>query len=88
MYLKDVLRLKKSIWNALVLQVNDLFAKQKLNGHVLAYVKDEGNNLSTMTLIWYYFNCVLPNFKNVNSFCRCLLGPCHVQVLLVCHKWY
>jgi hypothetical protein len=35
----------------LALQVIDLFAKHKLNGHVLAYVKDEGNNIFTMTLI-------------------------------------
>jgi hypothetical protein len=29
----------KTIRNALALQVNDLFAKQKLNAHVLTYVK-------------------------------------------------
>jgi hypothetical protein len=56
---------EKSTWNALALQVNDLFAKHKLNGHVVVYVKDEGSNLSTMILIWSYFNCVLSNFRDV-----------------------
>jgi len=39
----------KTIRSALALQVNDLLAKHKLNAYVLAYVKDEGNNFSTMT---------------------------------------
>lgn len=68
--------IQQSTWSVLALQLNDLFAKHKLNGHVLTYVKDEGNNIST--LIWSYFNCVLSNSRDVNSFCRCLLGPCHV----------
>jgi hypothetical protein len=35
--------------NAITLQVNDLLAKHEVNVCVFAYVKDEGNNLSTMT---------------------------------------
>jgi hypothetical protein len=35
--------------NAMAIQVNDVLAKHGLNTHVLAYVKDEGNNLATMT---------------------------------------
>ncbi len=41
----------ETIGNALALQVNDLFAKHKLNAYVFTYVKDEGNNFSTMTSI-------------------------------------
>jgi hypothetical protein len=35
--------------NAMVLQVNEVLAKHGLNVRVIAYVKDEGGNLSTMT---------------------------------------
>jgi hypothetical protein len=35
--------------NAISLQVNDLLAKHERNACVFAYVKDEGNNISTMT---------------------------------------
>jgi hypothetical protein len=38
--------------------------------------------------LYSYFNFVLLDFKYVSSFCKCLLGPCHVQVLLICHIWY
>jgi len=41
----------ETIGNALALQVNDLFAKHKLNVYVLTYAKDEGNKISTMTSI-------------------------------------
>jgi hypothetical protein len=41
----------KTIKNVLALQMNDLFAKDKLNVYVLAYVKNEGNNLSTMNFV-------------------------------------
>jgi len=40
-----------TIRNVLALQMNDLFAKHKLNVYVFAYVKNEGNNLSTMTFV-------------------------------------
>ncbi len=42
----------ETIGNVLALQVNDLFAKHKLTTYVLTYVKDEGNNFSTMTSIF------------------------------------
>jgi len=42
----------ETIGNVLALQVNDLFAKHKLTAYVLTYVKDEGNNFSTMTSIF------------------------------------
>jgi hypothetical protein len=42
----------ETIGNALALQVNDLFAKHKLTAYVLTYVKDEGNNFSTMTFVF------------------------------------
>jgi hypothetical protein len=35
--------------SAMALQVNDVLTKHGLNARVLAYVKDEGSNLSTMT---------------------------------------
>jgi hypothetical protein len=34
--------------NAMVIQVNDVFAKHGLSTHVLAYIKNEGNNLATI----------------------------------------
>ncbi len=34
---------------AMVIQVNNVFAKHGLNIHIFAYVKNEGNNLATMT---------------------------------------
>jgi hypothetical protein len=35
--------------NAMVIQMNNVFAKHGLSIHILAYVKNEGNNLATMT---------------------------------------
>jgi hypothetical protein len=35
--------------NPMALQVNDVLAKHGLDAHVLAYVKNEGSNLSIMT---------------------------------------
>jgi hypothetical protein len=35
--------------NAMVIQVNDVFAKHGLTTHILAYVKNEGSNLAAMT---------------------------------------
>jgi len=37
--------------SAMALQVNDVLAKHGLNACVLAYVKDERSNLSTMTFV-------------------------------------
>jgi len=37
--------------SAMALQVNDVLAKHGLNACVLAYVKNEGSNLSTMTFV-------------------------------------
>jgi hypothetical protein len=37
--------------NAMVIQVNDVLAKHGLNTHVFAYVKNERNNLATMTFV-------------------------------------
>jgi len=44
-------KIMETIRYVLALQMNDLFAKHKLNVYVLAYVKNEGNSLSTMTFI-------------------------------------
>jgi hypothetical protein len=33
----------------MVLQVNEVLVKHAFNAHVIAYVKDEGGNFSTMT---------------------------------------
>ncbi len=41
----------ETIRNVLALQMNDLFTKHKLNVYVLAYVKNERNNLSTMIFV-------------------------------------
>jgi hypothetical protein len=37
--------------NAMAIQVNDVLAKHGLNTHVFAYVKNERNNLATMTFV-------------------------------------
>jgi hypothetical protein len=34
----------------------------------------------------HLIRCLFADFKNVNSFCKYLLGPCHVQMLLIRHK--
>jgi len=45
------LKTMETIRNVLAFQMNDLFAKHKLNVYVLAYVKNEANNLSTMIFV-------------------------------------
>jgi hypothetical protein len=41
----------KILKNAIVLQVNEVFAKHGFNAHVIIYVKEEGGDLLTMTII-------------------------------------
>ncbi len=41
----------KILKNAIVLQVNEVFAKHGFNAHVIIYVKEEGGDLWTMTTI-------------------------------------
>jgi len=41
----------KTSRNAMALQVNEIFVKHGLNVHVITSIKDETNNLSTMTTI-------------------------------------
>jgi uncharacterized membrane protein (DUF2068 family) len=35
----------------MVLQINEVLVKHGLNAHVIAFVKDEGGNFSTMTQV-------------------------------------
>jgi hypothetical protein len=37
--------------DAMVIQMSNVFAKHGLGTHILAYVKNEGNNLATMTFV-------------------------------------
>jgi hypothetical protein len=37
--------------SAMALQVNDVFTKYNLNSWIITYIKDEGNNLLTMTMV-------------------------------------
>jgi hypothetical protein len=41
----------KTFGNAMGLQVNEMLTKHGFNVEVIAYFKDEGNNISTMTII-------------------------------------
>ncbi len=41
--------------SAMALQVNDVFTKHALNACVFVYVKDEGNNFSSMTFALTFF---------------------------------
>jgi len=41
----------KTFGNAMGLQVNEMLAKHGFNVEVIAYFKDEGNNISTMIII-------------------------------------
>jgi len=45
----DFFEIVSTSGNAMALQVNDVFAKYGLNARIIAYVKDEGGNLNTMT---------------------------------------
>jgi hypothetical protein len=46
-----------------------------LNGWAIAYVKDEGDNLSTMTIaLIFVVSCVGVD----NTICKDMLGACHV----------
>jgi len=45
------LEIIKIFKNAIVLQVNEVFAKHGFNAQVIIYVKEEGGDLSTMTTI-------------------------------------
>jgi hypothetical protein len=66
----------------MVLQVNDLLAKHGLNVHVITYVKKEGN----FSAMIFFSLSILLCFGVVCTFCRDLLGPHTIEVLLVCHK--
>ncbi len=42
----------------MALQVNEVFAKHGFNAWVIEYIKDEGGNLSTMTIaLTYVVSC-------------------------------
>jgi hypothetical protein len=41
----------KNFGSAMALQVNEMLAKHGLNACVTTYVKDEGSNISTMTIV-------------------------------------
>jgi hypothetical protein len=71
--------------NAIALQENNVLMKHMLDVYVLAYVKDERNNLSTMTFILPWL-CLIWSFGIMDAFSKDLLGPCNVQVLSICHK--
>ncbi len=55
-----------------------------LNVHVIAYVQN-GGNLSTMTFtLTLVMSCAVLGLPT--PFCKDLLGPHDVQMLLVCHR--
>jgi hypothetical protein len=58
--------------NAMVIQVNDVFAKHGLSTHILAYVKNERSNLATMTFaLTFVVSCeVLGLLAPFVGFCR------------------
>jgi hypothetical protein len=70
----------------LAFQMNNVFLKYELNVCVLAYVKDERNNLSTMNYALICFVLFWDCYSIIDNFCTCLLGPCNVQVLSIWHK--
>jgi hypothetical protein len=45
----DFFEITKISKNAMTLQVNEILGKHGFNAWVIAYVEDEGSNLSTMT---------------------------------------
>jgi hypothetical protein len=45
----DVFEIVNTSKNAMALQVSDVFVKYGFNAQIIAYVKDEGGNLNTMT---------------------------------------
>jgi hypothetical protein len=70
----------------MALQVNDVLVKHMLNVYVVAYVKDEGNNFSTMTFaLTFIVSC--ENLGLSTPFVhKVSLGLCHVQMLLACYR--
>jgi hypothetical protein len=68
--------------NAMAIQVNDVFAKHGLNTHVLAYVKDEGNNLATMTsTITFVVSCEVLGLSTP------FVGSCWGHVMFKCYQY-
>jgi hypothetical protein len=62
---------------AMAIQVNEVLATYGLNVKILAYVKDEGNNISTMiSVVTFFFCCEL--LKVNNAIYRELLVACNV----------
>jgi hypothetical protein len=49
LYNQKKIEITKKIKNAMTLQVNKILAKHEFNVWIIAYVEDEGSNLSTMT---------------------------------------
>lgn len=69
----------------MTLQVNDVLVQHKLNAYVVAYVKDEGNNFSTSSILtsivsYEILGLSTPFVHKVS------LGLCHVQMLLACYR--
>jgi len=77
-----IFEIRNAFRSAMVLQVNDLLAKHGLNVHVITYVKKEGN----FSAMIFFSLSILLCFGVVCTFCRDLLGPHTIEVLLVCHK--
>ncbi len=65
--------------SAMVLYVNHFLAKHRLNAHVCVYVKDEGNNFSTMT-----FTLIFIVSCEILGLLRPFVGACWDHVMSKC----
>jgi hypothetical protein len=73
----DLFETSKTSRAAMAIQVNEVLATYGLNVKILAYVKDEGNNISTMiSVITFVVSCKL--LKVNNTIYRELLVACNV----------
>jgi hypothetical protein len=78
----------KTFASAMTLQVNDVLVQHKLNAYVVAYVKDEGNNFSTMTFILTSIvSCEILGLSTP-FVDKVSLGLCHIQMLLACYRYF
>jgi hypothetical protein len=66
--------------SVMALQVHDVLAKHGLITQVIAYVKNKGSNLSTMTIA--LTSVILCQALGLTT---PFVGACHVQMLSICH---
>ncbi len=72
---------------AMTIQMNEVLPTYGLNVKILAYVKYEGNNLTTMTItltsvVFYKVS------RLTTPFIRSCWEACNVQMLPICNKWH